>query len=41
MIKIGLDLNIFKVLAESKAAKTAEEVAKDTGADPQLISMYS
>ncbi|XDG08335.1 hypothetical protein ABKA04_007950 [Annulohypoxylon sp. FPYF3050] len=37
MIKIGLDLNIFKVLAESKGAKTAEEIAKDTGADPQLI----
>ncbi|KAK7741958.1 hypothetical protein SLS62_010853 [Diatrype stigma] len=37
MIKIGLDLGIFRVLAEAKGAKTAEEVGKETGADPDLI----
>ncbi|KAI2464675.1 O-methyl transferase B [Annulohypoxylon bovei var. microspora] len=36
-IKVGLDLGIFKVLAGADGAKTVEEIAKDTGADPQLI----
>ncbi|GAB1314336.1 hypothetical protein MFIFM68171_04546 [Madurella fahalii] len=37
MIKVGLDLGIFKVLAGTSGAKTAEEVAKETGADPALM----
>lgn len=38
MIQVGLDLNIFKVLAGVDRAMTADEVAKETGADPQLMS---
>ncbi|KAI1386128.1 O-methyl transferase B [Hypoxylon trugodes] len=37
MIKIGLDLGIFKILASAAGAKTVEDIAKDTRADPQLI----
>ncbi|KAI1097619.1 O-methyl transferase B [Jackrogersella minutella] len=37
MIKVGLDLGIFKILAGADGAKTADEIARDAGADPQLI----
>jgi hypothetical protein len=38
MIKVGLDLGIYKVLAGADGPKTAEEVAQETGADPTLMS---
>ncbi|KAK8054934.1 hypothetical protein PG993_000161 [Apiospora rasikravindrae] len=37
MIQIGYDLNIFKILVDADGVKTAEELAKDTGADTELI----
>ncbi|KAI1377949.1 O-methyl transferase B [Hypoxylon crocopeplum] len=37
MIKIGLDLGIFNVLAKANGVKTVEDIAKDTGADPELL----
>ncbi|KAK0630990.1 O-methyl transferase B [Bombardia bombarda] len=37
MIKVGLDLGIFKVLAGADGAMTADEMAQKTGADPQLM----
>ncbi|KAI9691908.1 MAG: hypothetical protein M1822_007981 [Bathelium mastoideum] len=37
MIKVGLDLGIFTNLVKANSAKTADEVAKDTGSDPQLL----
>ena len=40
MIQIGLNLGIFTNLVKADSAKTADEVAKDTGADPQLMSTY-
>ena len=38
MIKIGLDLGIFKVLASASGTKTVDEIAQETGANPQLMS---
>lgn len=40
MIKVGLDLGIFKILASADGRVTTEEIAKDTGADPELISTH-
>ncbi|KAK7941490.1 acetyl-CoA synthetase-like protein [Apiospora aurea] len=37
MIQIGYDLNIFTILVDAGGVKTAEDLAKDTGADPELI----
>lgn len=41
MIKVGLDLGIFKILARDAGPKTANEVAKETAADPVLIGEVS
>ena len=40
MIKVGFDLGIFKILAKANSAKSAEEIAKEAGADPELISRH-
>ncbi|KAK6863634.1 hypothetical protein PG995_000162 [Apiospora arundinis] len=37
MIKLGYDLGLFNILAKSDSVKTADEVAQEAGADPQLI----
>lgn len=39
MIQIGYDLKLFNVLSEVHGANTVADVAQDTGADPELISM--
>ncbi|KAM7191679.1 S-adenosyl-L-methionine-dependent methyltransferase [Rhypophila sp. PSN 637] len=37
MIQVGMDLGIFEYLAEADGARTVNDVAKVTGADPALI----
>lgn len=38
MIRVGLDLGIFEILAKAVSPMSVEEVAKDAGADPELMS---
>lgn len=39
IIRVGFDLNLFKLLSEAEGPVTAAEVARKTGSDAQLIRM--
>jgi hypothetical protein len=38
--KVGYDLNLFNILVKSEAPRSTSALAKMTGADVELLSMY-
>lgn len=40
MARVGTDVKLFEILAQSALPMSSEELARDTGLEPNLMSMY-